>query len=67
MQSRLSSGLEILVNTALGAALSVVITWLICTLYSIPMTFENNTILTFWMTVASMARGYAVRRWFNRR
>jgi hypothetical protein len=43
----------------------MVATAAICKAYGIPMTWENNFIITFWMTVISIVRSYLLRRLFN--
>lgn len=64
-QSKAMSLLEAVVNTVVGLVVAMVATAAICKAYSIPMTWENNFIITFWMTVISIARSYLLRRIFN--
>lgn len=64
-QSRLGSLAEAVVNTAIGLLVAMFATAGICKLYGIPMTWENNFIITFWMTVLSVLRSYLLRRLFN--
>lgn len=64
-QSKLGSLAEAVVNTALGLVIAMVATAAICKAYAIPMTWENNFIITFWMTVLSVLRSYLLRRLFN--
>lgn len=64
-QSKVSSLAEAVVNTALGLVIAMVATAAICKAYAIPMTWENNFIITFWMTVLSVLRSYLLRRLFN--
>jgi len=56
---------EAVVNTVVGLVIAMVATAAICKAYSIPMTWENNFIITFWMTVLSVLRSYVIRRMFN--
>lgn len=65
MQSKLMSFIEALVNTVVGLGVAMVATAAICKVYDIPMTWENNFIITFWMTVLSVLRSYLLRRLFN--
>ena len=64
-QSKSMSMVEAVVNTVVGLGVAMVATASICKAYGIPMTWENNFILTFWMTVVSVLRSYLLRRLFN--
>ena len=64
-QSKTMSLLEAVVNTIVGLIVAMIATAAICKAYGIPMTWENNFIITFWMTVISIARSYLLRRIFN--
>lgn len=64
-QSKAMSLLEAVVNTVVGLGVAMVTTAAICKAYGIPMTWENNFIITFWMTVISIVRSYLLRRMFN--
>lgn len=64
-QSKLGSLAEAVVNTAIGLLVAMFATAGICKLYGIPMSWENNFIITFWMTVISIARSYIIRRAWN--
>ena len=64
-QSKEMSMVEAVVNTVVGLGVAMVATAAICKAYGIPMTWENNFIITFWMTVISIARSYLLRRIFN--
>lgn len=66
-QTKLHSLLESIVNTAVGLLTALVGTQAVVWAYNMPMSFEQNVILTFWMTVISIARGYVIRRWFDYR
>jgi len=62
MQSKTKSLIETLVNIGIGFIVSMFLTaWLFPTL-----TIGHNVQITAIFTVASIIRGYAVRRWFNR-
>ena len=64
-QSKVMSLLEAVVNTIVGLVVAMLATAAICKAYGIPMTWENNFIITFWMTVISIVRSYLLRRLFN--
>lgn len=64
-QSRLSSFVESLFSTFVGLLIAVVATYTICKLHNIPMSWTNNFILTFWMTIISVVRQYVIRRAWN--
>lgn len=64
-QSKSMSMVEAVVNTVVGLVIAMVATAAICKAYGIPMTWENNFIITFWMTVLSIVRSYLLRRIFN--
>lgn len=64
-QSKKMSMVEAVVNTAVGLVIAMLATAAICKAYGIPMSWENNFIITFWMTVLSVLRSYLLRRLFN--
>lgn len=64
-QSKRMSMVEAVVNTAIGLVVAMVATAAICKVYGIPMSWDNNFIITFWMTVLSVLRSYVLRRFFN--
>lgn len=64
-QSKGMSLLEAVVNTVIGLVVAMFATAAICKAYGIPMSWENNFIITFWMTVISIVRSYLLRRLFN--
>ena len=66
-QTRLSSLIEACINVAIGFVVSVVITALVMPAYGHHVTLSQNLQITGIFTVASIARAYAVRRWFNAR
>jgi hypothetical protein len=63
-QTRLSSLAETCLNIAIGFVVSLVITALVLPAYGHPVTFGQNLQITGIFTVASIARGYLVRRAF---
>lgn len=64
-QSKRASFVEAVVNTALGLVIAMFATAGICKVYGIPMSWTNNFIITFWMTVISIVRSYVIRRAWN--
>jgi hypothetical protein len=66
MQSRLSSLAETTLSIAIGFAVSLVITAWLLPAYGHPVSLTQNVQITGIYTVASIARGYLVRRAFNR-
>lgn len=66
-QSKKASFVEAVVNTAIGLLIAFVAQLAITWAYSIPLSHTDNAIIVFWMTVLSIARGYVVRRMFERR
>lgn len=66
MQNRKKSLIESLTNTFSGLAISFIIQLILFPMLNIPVRLEQNIIITFVFTIASIIRGYAVRRLFNR-
>jgi hypothetical protein len=66
MQSRLNSFLEQTVNLVIGMAVSVAATFIIFPLFGYEVNLLTNLGITACYTVISFARGYLVRRVFNK-
>lgn len=69
-QSRLHSLLETLASIAIGFVVSLGITAVVLPAYGHQVTFRHSLEITLIFTVASILRGYAVRRvfvWMGRR
>lgn len=66
-QSRRSSLAESLISVAIGFCVSVAITAIVMPAYGHDVTFGQNLQITLIFTVASIVRGYAIRRFFNAR
>lgn len=64
-QSRLGTLVETLASIAIGFVVSLVITAVVLPAYGHHITVADNLQITAIFTVASIARGYWVRRWFN--
>ena len=67
MQTRTASFIEAVINVAIGFVVSLVITALVMPAYGHHVTWSQNLQITGIFTVASIARSYVVRRWFNAR
>lgn len=66
-QTRLGSLIEALMNTAIGFVISMVISVLVYPAFGHRFTLAQNAGITLIFTVASITRGYVLRRWFNAR
>lgn len=66
-QTRLGSLIEACINVAIGFVLSVAITAMVLPAYGHAVTLGENLQITSIFTVASIARSYFLRRWFNNR
>jgi len=64
-QTRRHSLIETCVGTAIGFVLSVLLSLAVYPLFGHSFTLGQNAGITVIFTVASIARGYAVRRMFN--
>ena len=65
MQSKKLSIIESLINTIVGLFISFVIQIFIYSILEIPVTINQNVIITFVFFVVSFLRGYAIRRIFT--
>ena len=65
-QTRLQSAVESLANVAIGYAVAVASQMLIFPLFGIHVTLADNLLIGGYFTLISIARSYAVRRFFNR-
>ncbi len=66
-QSRLSSLIESVINVSIGFVVSVLLTAWLLPAYGHAVSWAENLQITAVFTVASIARSYALRRWFNAR
>ena len=64
MQKRKTSLLEAITNTAAGFIISLLIQLIIYPVMKIDVAIQQNLIITCVFTVASIARGYCIRRLF---
>lgn len=66
-QTRKNSLIEAMTNTGVAFGVSLGAAWLIYPLYYPGSSFVDALELTLFFTVLSIARGYVIRRWFNRK
>jgi len=67
MQSRIMSLRESVSNTAIGFVLSLVAQYVFLPIIGVPIALWQNFAFAVFMTLVSVARGYVVRRWFEKR
>ena len=67
MQTKLQSLLESLTNISIGYLVAVGSQFVLFPFFDIHITVADNFIIGLWFTLISLVRGYAVRRWFNKR
>lgn len=67
MQTRTHSLLESLANIAIGYGIALLSQLVIFPWYGIHIPLSENLAIGAWFTVISLARSYAIRRWFTRR
>ena len=66
-QTRISSLVEAVINTAIGFVISLALTAIVLPAYGHQVSLSENLQITAIFTVASIARSYILRRWFNAR
>lgn len=66
-QTRIGSLIEACINTAIGFVMSIVLSLIVYPMFGHSFTLAQNVGITVIFTVASIVRGYVVRRWFNAR
>ena len=64
-QSKKQSVIETTAQTLIGLATSIVVQLIVYPLMGIPVTLNQNIIITIIFFVVSLIRGYLVRRYFN--
>jgi len=67
MQTKLQSLLESLTNITIGYLVAVGSQIVLFPFFDIHISVADNFIIGLWFTLISLVRGYAVRRWFNKR
>lgn len=66
-QSRMGSFIEACTHTAVGFVFSILLSLIVYPLFGHAFTLMENVGITTIFTLASIIRGYFVRRWFNAR
>jgi hypothetical protein len=66
MQSKQKSLIESVTNTIIGLVTSFIIQLIIYPALDISVSLKQNAIITIVFFVASIGRGYLIRRFFNR-
>lgn len=66
-QSKKQSAFESIVNIVIGLIVSFLIQIIVYPILEIPVTIKQNIIITIVFFFASFIRGYAVRRYFNKK
>lgn len=64
-QTRMSSFIEAWINVLIGFAINFVANLVILPMFGFNITLEDNLYIGVLYTIISVARSYAVRRWFN--
>ncbi len=64
-QRRLYSLVETVASVAIGFLVSLCLTALVLPMYGLDVSLGQNLQITLIFTLASIARGYGVRRFFN--
>jgi len=67
MQSKKNSIIESVANTVIGLVTSFIIQIIIYPLLNIPVSLNQNIIITFVFFASSVLRGYLIRRYFNKK
>lgn len=65
-QSKQKSLIESIIQTIIGLGTSILIQVILYPLMGIPVTFQQNLIITLVFFIVSIVRGYFVRRIFNK-
>lgn len=66
-QSRMGSLIEACIGTAIGFVMSMFLSMIVYPMHGHSFTLAQNLSITAIFTVASIVRGYVVRRFFNDR
>lgn len=66
-QSKKQSLTETVISTFIGLAVSLITQIVVFPLYGMEVSFNQNIQITIIFTFVSIARGYFVRRYFNKK
>jgi hypothetical protein len=64
-QTRRGSFIEALINVAIGFSINYLANLIIFPMFGMHISLQDNVILGLVYTGISVARSYAIRRWFN--
>lgn len=67
MQTKLQSFIEANTGTAIGFIVSYILSYTVLPLYGVEQSHSVSFQITMIYTVASILRGYFIRRYFNKR
>ena len=67
VQSKKQSLKETVISTFIGLAVSLITQIVVFPIYDMEVSFNQNVQITIIFTVVSIARGYFVRRYFNKK
>ena len=67
MQTKYQSFIEANTNTSLGFIVAYILTYTVLPLYGVEQSHSVSFQITLIYTIASIGRGYLVRRYFNNR
>ena len=67
MQTKKQSLIEAIANVLIGYIVAVISNAAILPLFGVNLAFSDSMLIAVWFTVISLIRGYAVRRWFNKK
>ena len=67
MQTKKQSLFESITSVAIGYIVAVISNAAILPLFGVNLAFSDSMLIGVWFTVIGVIRGYAVRRWFNKR
>ena len=62
MQTRLESFIEALIGTTIGFVVAFFSSAVILPLVGVPLSLSQNLLISFFMTIISVARSYVIRR-----
>ncbi len=66
-QSKKNSAIEVIVNVGSGYFVGILVQMLIFPFFDLNVNLIDNAIITLIFTIASMIRGYYIRRLFNKK
>lgn len=67
MQNKKQSLIETIISTVIGLLVSLITQIVVFPLYGLEVSFNQNIQITIIFTIVSIARGYLIRRFFNKK